>query len=193
MRLQEIGMASLKNFVAAAKSWFGRDLSEFNFYLMPLSFVALPQEADALVLNHEEKKFLTFVRSLEATSADANSPFAVTVNIDIKFTRSKAADALGVQVTNNPNAPEVRLTEEQIRDLYPWDYTRLTEECRKRYASFKLDDNYHRLREDLLKDKRFGTIRFLDPGNPKSAKKPLFSPSILSQLDNHYTATTMHA
>jgi hypothetical protein len=27
MRLQEIGAASLKNFVAACKSWFGRDLS----------------------------------------------------------------------------------------------------------------------------------------------------------------------
>ena len=46
VRLQEIGTASLKNFVAATKAWFGRDMSEFNFYLMPLSFVALPQQTD---------------------------------------------------------------------------------------------------------------------------------------------------
>jgi Protein of unknown function (DUF3644)/EC042_2821-lke REase len=187
MRLQEIGMATLKNFVAAAKAWFQRDLSEFNFYLMPLSFVALPQQAEAVVLNPEEKKFLAFVQHLEAATASAASPFAVTVNIDIKFTRSKAADVLGVQVTNNPNAPEVRLTEEQIRDRYPWDYDRLTEECRKRYAPFKVDDKYHGIRKDLLKDKRLGTIRFLDPGNPRSSKKPLFSPNILNELDNHYT------
>lgn len=119
MRLQEIGTASLKNFVAATKTWFGRDMSEFNFYLMPLSFVSLPRQVDAVVLNHEEKNFLAFVESLEPPNHEAASPYSVTVNIDIKFTRSKAKDALGVNVTNNPNAPEVRLTDEQIRERYP--------------------------------------------------------------------------
>lgn len=49
VRLQEIGAASLKNFVAATKNWFGRDMSEFNFYLMPLSFIALPQQTEAVM------------------------------------------------------------------------------------------------------------------------------------------------
>ncbi len=187
LRLQEIGTASLKNFVAATKSWFARDLSEFNFYLMPLSFVALPQQSEGIVLNNEEKKFLSFVESLEPANDDGSSPYSVTVNIDIKFTRSKAKDALGVQVTNNPNAPEVRLTEEQIRNKYPWDYARLTAECRKCYKDFKADQKYHDLRKRLLKDKRFGDIRFLDPGNAKSSKKPFFSPNILQEMDKHYT------
>lgn len=187
VRLQEIGTASLKNFVAAMKEWFGRDMSEFNFYLMPLSFVALPQQAEAVVLNHEEKRFLAFVESLEPVNGDAASPYSVTVNIDIKFTRSKAKDALGVQLTNNPNATEVRLTEEQIRDRYPWDYDRLTKECRTRYKDFKAAQKYHDARKSLLKDKRFGEIRFLDPGNPRSSKKPFFSPNILQELDKHFT------
>lgn len=187
VRLQEIGAASLKNFVAVTKAWFGRDMSEFNFYLMPLSFVALPQRTAAVVLNHEEKKFLAFVESLEPANDDAASPYSVTVNIDIKFTRSKAKDALGVQVTNNPNAPEVRFTEEQIRDRFPWDYDRLTEECRKRYKDFKVAKKYHDVRKQLQKDKRFGEIRFLDPGNPKSSKKPFFNPNILQELDKHFT------
>ena len=186
IRLQEIGTASLKNFVAATKSWFGRDMSEFNFYLMPLSFVALPRQTEALVLNHEEKKFLAFVESLEPANDDASSPYFVTVNIDIKFTRSKAKDALGVQVTNNPNALEVRLTEEQIRDKYPWDYNRLTEECQKLYANFKVAKKYHEIRKALLKDKRFGEVRYLDPGNTKSSKKPFFNPNIMQELDKHF-------
>lgn len=187
VRLQEIGAASLKNFVAATKLWFGRDMSEFNFYLMPLSFVALPRQTQAAVLNHEERRFLAFVESLEPANDDSVSPYSVTVNIDIKFTRSKARDALGVQVTNNPNAPQVRLTEEQIRDRFPWDYVRLTEECRKRYEDFKLAKKYHDVRRQLLKDKQFGDIRFLDPGNPKSPKKPFFSPNILQELDKYFT------
>ena len=186
VRLQEIGTASLKNFVAATNAWFGRDMSEFNFYLMPLSFVALPQQTEGIVLNHEEKKFLSFVESLEPANDDSASPYSVTVNIDIKFTRSKAKDALGVNLTNNPNAPEVRLTEEQIRERYPWDYDRLTEECRKRYRDFKATHKYHDARQPLLTDKRFGDVRFLDPGNPKSSKKPFFSPNIMQELDKHF-------
>lgn len=65
-------------------------MSEFNFYLMPLSFVVLPHQAEAVVLNHEEKKFLAFLESLEPADHSATSPYSVTVNIDIKFTRSKA-------------------------------------------------------------------------------------------------------
>ncbi len=89
-------------------------------------------------------------------------------------------------MTNNPDAPEVRLTDELIREKYPWDYDRLTEECRKRYKDFKLTNEYHALRKELLKDKRFGAVRFLDPGNSKSPKKPFFNPNIIGEFDKHY-------
>ena len=186
VRLQEVGTASLKNFVAATKSWFGRDMTEFNFYLMPLSFVALPQQMEGIVLNHEEKRFLSFIDALEPDTDDASSPYSVTVNIDIKFTRSKAKEALGVQVTNNPDAPEVRVTEEQIRDRYPWDYQRLTAECVQRYSDLKQTRKYHDIRKRLEKEKRFGEVRFLDPGNAKSPKKPFFNPNILQEFDKHF-------
>lgn len=64
LRLQEIGAASLKNFVTLVRDWFKRDLSEFNFYLMPLSFVPLSR-TEGIVLNPAEKKFLKFIDSLE--------------------------------------------------------------------------------------------------------------------------------
>ena len=167
-RLQEIGAASVKNFAAAASDWFKRDLSEFNFYLMPLSFVRLPARAEAVILNPEEKNFLAFIEGLETKQDDPTGRYSVSVNIEIKFTRSKAKDGLGVQVTHNPNAPEVRLTEEQVREKYPWDYDRLTAECRKRYSDFKLVQGYHDLRKNLAADARFGHVRQLDQGNPKS-------------------------
>jgi len=184
--LQEIGTACLKNFVAAVREWFGRDMSEFNFYLMPLSFVALPAQMEGVVLNAEERNFLAFLESMESEEDDATSAYSVTVNIDIKFTRSKAKEALAVQVTNDPTAPRVRLTEEQIREKYPWDYEKLTNECRKRYSNFKVDRKYHEQRKKLLADKKFGVIRFLDPSNHKSAKKPFFNPNILTELDKYY-------
>jgi hypothetical protein len=37
-KVQEVGIAGLRNYVSAMAEWFGRDLSQYNFYLMPMSF-----------------------------------------------------------------------------------------------------------------------------------------------------------
>jgi hypothetical protein len=189
-RLQELGAASVKNFVAATGDWFGRSLAEFNFFLMPLSFVSLAGSAEGIVLNPEEKRFLAFLESLEPNQAEPASRYSVTVNIDVRFTRSKAKDALAVQITVDPKAPAVRLTDEQIRERYPWDYARLTSECRKRYSDFKADGKYHKCRKALADEKRYCHVRELDPGNPKSARKQFFNPNILQEFDKHYTKPT---
>jgi hypothetical protein len=119
-RLQEIGAASLKNFVTLVGDWFKCDLREFNFYLMPLSFVALSR-TDAIVLNPAEKRLLRFIDNLEGES-DPDSRFSLIVNVDIRFTKSKARDALAVIVDpSNPKAQAIRLTEEQIRERYKWN------------------------------------------------------------------------
>jgi hypothetical protein len=115
--LQEIAAASLKNFVTLVSDWFKCDLREFNFYLMPLSFVALSR-TDAIVLNPAEKRLLRFIDNLEGES-DPDSRFSVNVNVDIRFTKAKARDALAVIVDpSNPKAQAIRLTEEQIRERY---------------------------------------------------------------------------
>jgi len=185
-RLHELGAACVKNFAAAIKDWFNRDLAEFKFFLMPLSFVELPDSTEAIVLNTHEKNFLAFIDALEPKTSDPSSRYSVTVNVEIRFTKSKAKDALAVQVTDDPNAPAVRLTEEQIRERYPWDYARLTEECRRRYTDFKVNREYHTRRKALLDDNRFCHVRELDPGNPKSAKKAFFNPNILQEFDKYY-------
>ena len=187
VRLQEIGAACAKNFATTVHDWFDRELSEFELHLMPLAFVDLPTNMDGFLLNAEEKNFLSFLEASDKPQADPDSPYSVTVNIELKFTRSKAKDALAAQITNDPNAPAVRLTDEQIREKYPWDYQKLTEECAKRYSDFKQDKTYHAVRKGLMSDSRLGTIRFLDPGNSKSQKKPFFNPNILNELDKHYT------
>lgn len=186
IRLQEIGAASLRNFVALVVQWFERDLSEFNFYLMPLAFVAPPANVKALVLNREEKKFLSFVDTLEDSAGLGDERFSVSVNVEVKYTRSKAKDALRFRFSRDSEAIEVQLTEEQFRNRYPLDYKELTQKCRERFADFKLDKKYHRLRKEMREDHRFGFCRQLDPGNPKSAKTWFFSYAILNEFAKHY-------
>jgi hypothetical protein len=187
MRLQEIGTAAVKNFSSAAREWFDAKLSRYNFYLLPLAFVSPPRIAEAVVLSSEEKRFLTFVNEQSQDDHDPASPYSVAVNIEVRFVRLKSAAAAPVRVTTDPTAPAVRLTEEQIRERYPWDYAELTRRCQERYSHFKVNQEYHRLRKSLESDLRYAHVRLLDPAKPNSQKKLLFNPNILQEFDKHYT------
>lgn len=188
-RLQEVGSACIKNFVATTQAWFKRDFSDLNFYLLPLGFVSL-ESVPVAMLNHEEKNFLKYLEDKEAKERAEDAKFSVSVNVEVKFTKSKAAGIPAYRLTNDPSAHSIRVTEEEIREKYPWDYDTLTKECRKRFADFKVTNLYHQVRNELQKDKRFGAIRFLDPGNAKSAKKAFFSPNILPEFDKHFKKAT---
>ena len=186
-RLYEIGAACVKNFVNVVDEWFQREVTEFSLHLMPLSFMQLPSNVKGFLFNTEEKNFLAFLYSIHAFEDEPESPYSVSVNVDVRFTKSKATDALPFQKTDDPSALKVNLTEEDIRQRYPWDYATLTERCKKRYEDFKENQKYHNIRMRLQADERFGRLRFLDPGNTKSAKKPFFNPNIMVELDKHYT------
>ena len=186
VRLQEVGSASVRNYAKAAQSWFDIDFSQYNFYLMPLAFVNPQQPGDAIILSKEEKNVATFISSLEA-AGDPEADYAVSVNVELKFLKSKADDAIKVQVTNDPSAPKVQLTEEHLKDKYPLNYAALTKACSARYFDFKQNQKYHDLRKPLKSDKRYCHVKKLDPDNPKSAKQAWCSNAGFNVLDKHYT------
>ena len=186
-RLYEIGAACVKNFANTVQEWFGRDVTEFNLNLMPLTFMALPSNVTGSLLNIEESNFLAFLDSIDESDIDLESPYSVSVNVELKFTKSKSKDAAPVQVTNDPSALSVKLTEEDVRERYPWDYTTLTKRCQQRYEDFKQNQEYHDIRKSLEADERYGRLRFLDPSNANSPKKSFFNPNIMNELDKHYT------
>lgn len=185
-RLYEVGAACVKNFANAVDEWFHRDVTEFNLHLMPLTFMSLPSNVKGTFFNTEESNFLAFIDSIDDHNLEPESPYSVSVNVEFRFTKSKAKDALAVQKTDDPTALQIILTEEDIREQYPWDYKALTDKCRQRYEDFKENQQYHALRKSLETDERFVHLRFLDPGNVKSSKKMLFDPNILVELDKHY-------
>jgi hypothetical protein len=186
LRLQEVGTGTLKNYVALIKDWFSEDFSSYNFYLMPLSFIRAPSSTSAIILSKEEDNFIQYVNSLEGEQSDFNDKFSVTVNIDVQFTKSKAKEALSVRVTNHPDATEIRYSEEQITEKYPWDYQKLTDKCKEKYKDFKVAKKYHDSRKELLGNEKYCKTRRLDPSNNNSAKKDFYSPNILEVFDQHY-------
>jgi hypothetical protein len=185
-RVHEICVATVKNFHAAAFDWFGEDLSRFNFFLMPLAFIGAANNFEAIVLGPEEKRLVRHIGTLDSNDIDPSSRYSVTVSMELRFVKSQAKDATAVRLTNDPSAPAVRFTEEQVRLRYPLSYYELTALCKSRYSDFKADRKYHNVRKTLEVDSRYAHVRHLDPKNTKSLKKTFYSTAILEKLDGHY-------
>jgi hypothetical protein len=186
----EIGTAAVRNFIELAKRWFKHDLSQYNLYLMPIGFISGPAVATGINLSSDEKKPISYLGRLitdPSITTATTGGFYVALELNMTFKRSPTDAAFAIAVTNDPSAPKVTLSEEDIRKRYPWAYRELTKRCKLRYAGFLENAAFHGMRRPLLADERFVKSRYLDPGNPKSARKDFYNPNILGEFDKHYT------
>ncbi len=185
-RLYQFSAACVRNFATVIHIWFGHEMTELDLHLMPLSFMEMPSNAKGIVLNADERNFLSYLDRYSTGDIETDSPYSVAIDIDIRFTRSNSTEALLARITTNPKATEIQLTEEQIRDRYPWTYRMLTGECRERYSDFKENSDYHDVRKKLESNTRFALVRYLDPEKKTGTKRVFFNPAILSVFDKHY-------
>lgn len=192
IKVQELGTASLQNYFHLVSDWFGNVLGGYNFYLMPLSFFRGFDTAKGISLNTNEKRLLEFINSREKEydEGDEYGEYNLTLKIDVKFQKVKSNAGLPIQVTNDPSAPMVQLSEEDISDRFPWDYDVLTTRLRKRYSDFKVNAKYHDLRKKLEKNKKLAHVRYLNPSNPRGGHKTLYSTNIQKEFDKHYAKSS---
>jgi len=184
----EIGTAAVRNYMTLTIKWFKRDLSHYSLFLMPLGFLGHATTATALATSRDEKNLVGFLTTLAQQGIDADPPdYHVSLNVNLSFQRSKIDAAAAVFVTDDPSAPHVSVSEEDIRRTYPWDYAELTARLVRRYRDFKIDSKYHSLRKPLIANAALVKSRYLDPGNPRSAKKDFYNPNIIQVFDQHYT------
>jgi hypothetical protein len=185
--IQGVATACVKNFALALDDWFGQKLAEFQLHIMPLAFTDLPNSNEGYIVSREEKKYLAFLQSMYQNETSPYTEYLLTVDVKITFTRSNEIGAIPVQITNDPSATPVRLTEENIKEKYPWEYSTLTKKCQHRYIDFKINKKFHDLRKKFeKKNEKFAKTRFLDTENPKSLKKIYYNPNILKQFDQYY-------
>lgn len=189
LKIQELGSASLQNYLHLVSTWFGDVLSGYNFYLMPLSFFRDFNEAPGISLNSCERKVMEYIKRSEESydSIEDVGDYNLTLRIDVKFQKVKSTSGLPVQVTNDSNATAVYLSENDFADNYPWDYGILSTRLSKRYTDFKMNATYHKIRKNLEGDKKFAYKRLLNPKNPNGGKKTFYNPNIQKEFDKHYT------
>lgn len=188
VKVHEVGTASVRNFVAALNAWFGVSLDEMNFYLMPLAFQPPAAIIESLYSDQRSAavaKLLEHIQQQEAQQGDGI--FAATLKIRMTLSRSNDDDAEVVRVgRGGANAIAITLTEEDIRNRYPWDYNTLTQKLRDRYVDFLANKKYHYLRRPLEAEAGLCHTRLLDPENANSSTKKFYSANIVQHFDQHY-------
>ena len=184
-RINEIGSASAQNYMNITRQWFGVDFSEFNLSLLPIAFLRSFRSAAGVATSPQEEKVIEYI---ESVSGEYNSEddFNVALHVEVSMRRTKDVSATAFQISSAPDAIPITIEEEDIRANYPWSYDILSVRLGKRFTDFKANQKYHNIRKALEKNEKYANERFLDPGNPKSARKMFYSPNILGEFDPHY-------
>lgn len=186
--IQEIGTASLKNFMTLAISWFNYDFSQYNFYLMPVSFFHLSDITSFSVDSEVKSNLLKYLKDVEKDhehEKDAN--YAISLKLHTKLVKTTNEEALQVRVTNDPDAPEIVFSEEDVLKKYPHDYHELLQILKTRYTNFKQNKVFHdQMRTLKAEGERYCKLRRLDPDNPKSISKTFYHNRVIDKFDMWY-------
>ena len=161
------------------------DLSNYNFYLMPLAYIDSKVEVSSITTD-EVQKYIDFVKNKVNETTD--DEYTIAISIDIQFNKSNSFNAIGVKYS--ADGIPITISEEDIRLRFPMDTKKLTDTAKKRYIDFKQDRKFNGIMKVLKENDKLCYIRQLDPENSKSQKKPYYSSNVLQELDKKYTKKT---
>lgn len=180
--LQELGFACIKNYMNIIKHWnIEIELSNYNFYLMPLAYVDSKVNASSIT-TEGVKKYLDFVKNkVNETTEDE---FTIAISIDIQFTKSNSFDSIGFRYS--PDGISIEIKEEDKRKQFPLTYREVCDKARNRYSDFKQNNDFHTLMKSIKSNDKICYIRILNPDNINSSMQPFYSTNIWHELDRKY-------
>lgn len=183
-QVQELGFANIKNYIATIKKWeLEIDLSEYNFYLMPLAYVDARVDADS-ILTDETKNYLNLIKSKIQNQDADDLEFDIAISIDIDFKKGNSFESIGFKY--DPDGTPIKLSEETIMKNFPWTHADVTSKCKERYSDFKQGTEFNNIMRAIKANPKLHYSRKLDPESKKSQAKPFYSTNVFQEFDKHY-------
>ncbi len=188
-KVLEVGTASLKSYTALIQSWFNQGLEKYNFFLMPISFYHESEIESFTVSNNTklQRNLLKFILDKEKNcEPDPDRRDNISLRLETKFVRTSNPEALEFRITNNPKAPAMQFSEEQMIKKYSWTCSKLGKELAKRFSDFKQNPNYHKLRRRIHGDMKYHWQRPSNPLYPEKGGSNWYSSEVLNYFGKHY-------
>lgn len=183
--IQELGFASVKNYMNLVKDWEVEiDLSQYNFYLMPLAYVDSKIDTDG-ILTEEVNNYLNFLKKRVAETDSSDLDYDIAIGIDITFKKSATLEGIGMRY--DQDGVPITLTEEDITQKFPLTYDELRKKAATRYNDFKSNPAFHKHMKRIKEMDKLCHNRKLDPSNPNSTSKTFYSTNVWQELDKHYS------
>src|SRR5262249_11733426 len=111
----------------------------------------------------------------------------VSMRLETKLMRGRDTCSVAFRWTDDPSAPFLSVREDDLLKNYPMTYRDLADAMKRRYSDFLENRDFHRMRQELEKERKFSIVRVLNPSNPKSSKQRFYNANILQEFDNKYT------
>ena len=186
----EVGSANLKNYIEFIIENFNKDLSKYNFYLMPISFYNDYEIIDNLKI--EDTSFKSKIKKdlLELNSkykSGPNEKYNIILATKVSFIKGDK-NGINTKFINDTgeDAIKVNLTDEEFDMRYPLSYEDLVKILKERYDDFKQDKKFHELNQKYRKNKNNAYQKFLNNKNKNGNSRWQYNSNILNNFDKDY-------
>lgn len=177
---------SILNYDKFARKYFDRDISkEDNLIIMPIG-LKLPIDPIKYLIQKYDDSSNKFVKAIVDVTKSLNSnqiQDSVVIGIDVCTMSVKKVDnadilagiddsasikiAKSVRITNDPDAPSVRLDE----NLPPLTYDELRRRIKERRPDIMFNNLFNKAVKTIKEDLSLCRLNFLDPKSKKGAQK----------------------
>ncbi len=190
-KILEIWTANLKSYIKIVNNWFEANLSNYNFYLMPISFFH-PYEMESFSINSKTKQLENLINYINWKEtlypSDENKDYNISLKLETKYIRSSNSWSLEVFRWNNPNALHLVIdSEEAFANKYPLSHKELLNKLKERYNDFKQWPKFNQIKGKFKDDKNYCDDRYLNFRERTWAKQKYYSNEILKEFDKNYT------
>ena len=180
------GTASIINFGKLYQEWFQEPVA--ILYLLPVAFLG---KSDILLASKKgdfrQRQLLNYLSQLVGSTDMRDTSYAVTLQVDVAV-NPVAGGGGAIGATNDQNAPQLSLSDDQIITIYPWVYKDLILACKNRYEDFKENQTFRNFVRQVKQNADCAYERKLDPKNAKSQSQWRYKPGpTLNLLDTKYT------
>ncbi len=204
------------NFVDFLKKYFSKDiLEEDGLFILPLGFKLpfkpedfLTKKAAQYVSSPESKQFIesmiNIISELDRNGVDDTIVVGFDIYLEnvkrmknsdllVAITSQDEADASyakvnRVQVTDDPNAQKVNLSDAEFVARYPLQYSDVCAKCKTDIPMFKQGKKFNRIMAEIKTNPQFAFTRKLNPNSTTSSKTTFYAESVVQEIAKRYSS-----
>ncbi len=182
-KISQFGTASVANLSTLLQRWFNESIE--GTYLLPVGFIG-----DAVGVSagpsRRQNDLLRDLQRIASTSEVDDEEFSVALSVQIEIARMTSGDGT-IGISSDPSAPNVRISDDELLELYPATYDSMVEACGNRYQDFKRNANFRLHLRTMKADPEIARQRHLNPSRPSSVSQFFYNVAkVFDYLDEVY-------